>query len=42
MINMDMVGRMKADSTLAVYGVGTSPIFKQTLKANNEKLFTTL
>ncbi|WP_431157104.1 M28 family peptidase [Winogradskyella poriferorum] len=37
MINMDMVGRMKADSTLAVYGVGTSPIFKQTIKANNEK-----
>ena len=37
MINMDMVGRMKADSTLAVYGVGTSPMFKQTLKANNEK-----
>ncbi|MBO3115280.1 M28 family peptidase [Winogradskyella sp. DF17] len=37
MINMDMVGRMKADSTLAVYGTGTSPIFKQTLKAHNEK-----
>ncbi|RZN83880.1 MAG: M28 family peptidase [Winogradskyella sp.] len=37
MINMDMVGRMKADSTLAVYGVGSSPMFKQTLKANNEK-----
>lgn len=37
MINMDMVGRMKADSTLAVYGTGTSPMFKQTLKANNEK-----
>lgn len=36
MINMDMVGRLKADSTLAVYGVGTSPIFKQTLKSNNE------
>ena len=35
MINMDMVGRMKPDSTLAVYGVGTSPIFKQTLKSNN-------
>jgi Zn-dependent M28 family amino/carboxypeptidase len=35
MINMDMVGRLKADSTLAVYGVGTSPIFKQTLKAHN-------
>ena len=32
-----MIGRMKADSTLAVYGVGTSPMFKQTLKANNEK-----
>lgn len=37
MINMDMVGRLKKDSTLAVYGVGTSPIFKQTLKAHNEK-----
>ncbi len=38
MINMDMVGRLKADSTLAVYGTGTSPIFKQILKANNESL----
>ncbi|WGD35834.1 M28 family peptidase [Olleya sp. YS] len=37
MINMDMVGRLKADSTLAVYGVGTSPIFKQTLKAHNNR-----
>ena len=37
MINMDMVGRLKADSTLAVYGVGTSPILKQTLNANNSK-----
>lgn len=37
MINMDMVGRMKADSTLAVYGTGTSPMFKQTLKSNNDK-----
>lgn len=37
MINMDMVGRIKADSTLAVYGVGTSPIFKQTVTANNSK-----
>ncbi len=36
MINMDMIGRMKADSTLAVYGTGTSPIFKQTLKSNND------
>jgi len=35
MINMDMVGRLKADSTLAVYGVGTSPILKQTLTAHN-------
>lgn len=35
MINMDMVGRLKKDSTLAVYGVGTSPILKQTINANN-------
>ncbi len=37
MINMDMVGRLKADSTLAVYGLGTSPMFKQTIKSNNDK-----
>ncbi|MDH7913783.1 M28 family peptidase [Winogradskyella sp. SYSU M77433] len=37
MINMDMVGKLKTDSTLAVYGVGTSPMFKQTLMSNNEK-----
>jgi len=36
MINMDMVGRLRNDSTLAVYGVGTSPIFKQTLSSNNK------
>jgi hypothetical protein len=35
MINMDMVGRLKKDSALAVYGTGTSPIFKQTLKSHN-------
>ena len=35
MINLDMVGRLK-DSTLAVNGVGTSPMFKQTLFANND------
>ena len=35
MINMDMVGRLKQDSTLAVYGVGTSPIFKQTIESHN-------
>lgn len=37
MINMDMVGRLKADSTLAVYGTGTSPMFKQVLKAHNNR-----
>ncbi len=37
MINMDMVGRLKQDSTLAVYGVGTSPMFKQVLNAHNDK-----
>lgn len=37
MINMDMVGRLKKDSALAVYGTGTSPIFKQTLKSHNNK-----
>lgn len=37
MLNMDMVGRLKTDSTLAVYGVGTSPIFKQVINASNIK-----
>ena len=37
MINMDMVGKLKQDSTLAVYGVGTSPMFKQVLNAHNDK-----
>ncbi len=37
MINMDMVGRLKNNNTLAVYGVGTSPILKQVVKANNTK-----
>ncbi|MFY9242977.1 MAG: M28 family peptidase [Polaribacter sp.] len=36
MINMDMVGRMKKDSSLAVYGTGTSPIFRQVLKSHND------
>ena len=36
MINMDMVGRLNTDNTLAVYGLGTSPIFKQTIKSNNQ------
>ena len=37
MINMDMVGRLKQDSTLAVYGTGTSPMFKQVLNSHNDK-----
>ena len=37
MLNMDMVGSLKKDSTLAVYGVGTSPIFKQVINASNNK-----
>ncbi len=36
MINLDMVGRLKEDKSLAVYGVGTSPIFKQTINSNND------
>ena len=35
MINMDMVGRLKEDKSLAVHGVGSSPIFSQTLMSNN-------
>ena len=34
MINMDMVGRLK-DSTLAVYGSGTSPIWGHTINSLN-------
>lgn len=37
MINMDMVGRLNQDSTLAVYGTGTSPSFKEVLNTNNDK-----
>ena len=33
---MDMVGRLNEEKSLAVYGLGTSPIFKQTIKSNNE------
>ncbi len=39
MVNMDMVGRLNAENTIAVHGVGTSPIFKQTLFANNDANF---
>jgi Zn-dependent M28 family amino/carboxypeptidase len=34
MLNMDMVGRLNAENTLAVYGVGTSPVLKQAVNAN--------
>ncbi|MCF6294747.1 MAG: M20/M25/M40 family metallo-hydrolase [Flavobacteriaceae bacterium] len=37
MLNMDMIGRLKKDSTLAVYGVGTTPVFKQVINASNNK-----
>jgi len=36
MINMDMVGRLNKERAIAVYGVGTSPVFSQTLFANNK------
>ncbi|MDN3725237.1 M20/M25/M40 family metallo-hydrolase [Aequorivita sp. SDUM287046] len=38
MLNMDMVGRLNSEKTLAVYGVGTSPILKQTVNANAGEL----
>ncbi len=34
MLNMDMVGRLNSEKTLAVYGLGTSPILKQAVNAN--------
>ena len=36
MFNMDMVGRLTNEKTLAIYGTGTSPLFKQTVMSNNE------
>ncbi len=39
MINMDMVGRLKESKTLAVYGVGTSPILKETVEKNATNKF---
>jgi len=38
MINMDMVGRLNNQNTLAVYGIGTSPIFKQVVNENAGEL----
>lgn len=40
MINMDMVGRLKKNKTLAIYGTGTSPIWQETIeKANSQHTF---
>jgi len=38
MLNMDMVGRLNDERVLAVHGVGTSPVFNQTLYAHNDTL----
>ncbi|MEN8927901.1 MAG: M20/M25/M40 family metallo-hydrolase [Flavobacteriales bacterium] len=35
MINMDMVGRLDSNKRLAVYGIGTSPLFKPALDTCN-------
>lgn len=35
MINMDMVGRLTEEKTLAIYGTGTSPIFETSLDLAN-------
>lgn len=32
MLNMDMVGRLNEEKTLAVYGAGTSPVWKEVLE----------
>lgn len=35
MINMDMVGRLDSNNRLAIYGIGTSPVFKPILDSCN-------
>lgn len=35
MINLDMVGRLRPDSTLSISGTGTSPIWNQVLRSHN-------
>jgi hypothetical protein len=35
MINLDMVGRLRADSTLSVSGTGTTPVWNQVLNSQN-------
>ncbi|HHM21899.1 MAG TPA: M28 family peptidase [Bacteroidetes bacterium] len=39
MLNMDMVGRLNEERTLAVYGVGTSPVWKEELETINNGRF---
>lgn len=36
MVNMDMVGRLNDKNALAVYGVGTSPLWKESLEKDNK------
>src|SRR5690625_896184 len=38
MLNMDMVGRLNEEKTLAVYGVGTSPVLSETVEKNADSL----
>jgi len=35
MVNMDMVGRLDSNKRLAIYGIGTSPLFKPALDSCN-------
>jgi hypothetical protein len=39
MINMDMVGRLNEERQLAIYGIGTSPVWKETIDAINTPSF---
>ncbi|PTX60613.1 PDZ domain-containing protein [Kordia periserrulae] len=40
MVNMDMVGRLKKNKSLAIYGTGTSPIWEEvTANANSQETF---
>ncbi len=39
MLNMDMVGRLNEDRVLAIYGVGTSPVWKERLEEINKGNF---
>ncbi|MBC2838173.1 M28 family peptidase [Robiginitalea sp. SC105] len=35
MVNLDMVGRLRPDSTLSISGTGTSPVWNQILRSQN-------